>query len=1323
MRSNDRRWIRHLVVASTLLLANPLFSDILGSFEGTRLLPGYIDLSLKSKAAKNIVRPSRRNDGVERRTPSQILASYVDSDLFDEAKANRFIAEVQELQANAFYTYCSTKLPEEVSATHAFCHKIDFTKKKHDDEALAKMLKKWRKQEALLATDLAIAKMKKAIELGRNLNLKHINRPLALPFLEAFFGAMEAYESIKAEDADWGRAISNRKYLLNILAGFLSNHVITSRRPEAANIPIPPRLAARFPHQVFFAPEQLEQLEADGEDISRLHPLPSGFWRPPVANLSAYDPKTYGRAGLSSLKSRLDKQQIEDLLNPEKEISVTYKPSSPSNGTTPKIDIIYGDGQKWKMKFVTDKLGSSSPLSPTTAVRRLIMSSEVNIEPAVNNLAHMTGYTVDPTYFKVVVRLYMPEDVYRDNDFDRYLEEELLHPLKDRFDRSWNTRSAFEHIKTDKDGKKYIEMRSVTLEKKSDVKTDRNVSFFVRHGLGKSLKREFRAFGLFLALIQDPDVKDDNTKIKIIPGAADEEPKIAFAASDMGIALGFGFPNLYGKNLVQRLKRHRDGRPKKMKLDYYSLFPFPLIKTVSFADARWLMRLIAQIPERKIYESFRAAGYPRVVARYYREIFLRRCDQLYEGLNLLGETFVGTNGVPVTIKKRSKIIDPETFSLPSKKVTFNEGKLEDPENKLFDPKREHFPRDWGTAISNDVTGRHKDEFYKLLKKGLVLQGGNLVQRSLLENFQFSNIGARNRDPFCLERCFFSGLKFGVDWFVPMRFLLENPTDSSDKYPYWVVDMFRLAFTLGAGVDRILDRLGLSFTAGMVGLGKEFVKGWDFIKIRPVRDYSEALKKLGNNRGAGRKYVLKNIEAQVVDDMEPGDILIGSNYIGSAASIIGRNPNFFFVDPNAGVEAGVETYLTNRIYMMKGADNHLLANWADLKRINVYASAFAELLFLRVPIMKAEHLRKSANNRVFEFNLSDPDARASLLANINASHPDKVDPRYRHQSKVVKHRGWNLRLNLFGIAKWLKGGKKQEVEGSDFQTGKHVHELAYERSSNLNLLKHLEPHDRNHLKVRTQVSRDGHLFAKFDFRHYQNQAYRRDFLKAIKRHRSILPPDFITFDPKSVKYYIGNLEIESNVVFGPEAFETLFLDPKLDKHRLCKAYGTANEIRKNLDDWCSKVNSWRLVGQRKRQARSFLSQFAKAKSAYVQHANLLARKAVDILADSEIRSTIYDMLEKITNLLFENRRTKKVFDTIQSLISAEHIHRDVKMSSVLEGFPGLIDTIEVSSKYRGKLKLDDRYKHEDVGDAFKIFTDDIEEALNGRNLLNRSVIRD
>ena len=679
------------------------------------------------------------------------------------------------------------------------------------------------------------------------------------------------------------------------------------------------------------------------------------------------------------------------------------------------------------------------------------------------------------------------------------------------------------------------------------------------------------------------------------------------------------------------------------------------------------------------------------------------------------------DGKPFTVSLKSTMDDPDSYAVPGFEHMFVDGKLNDPKQSLFSPDREFFPRDWGMAFSNDTDGRHKDEFYKLLTKGLLLQGGNLVQKAMLDSFQFSNVmfDGGSVNPFCKNRCFFAGHKFGVDWFLPMRFVIENPTSDARDKPYWVIDMFRLALSLGMGSDTVLGTLGFTMGPDVIGLGADFIFGSDFIKIRPVDDYAEATRLL-QNQGATRKYFFKNINEQIIDDMEKGDILIGSSYVGSRASMMLQGDANILI--NAGLEAGAETYLTNRIYMMKGHDQKFLVNWADVKFLNIFAAAFMQLLFVRVPVLKAEYKLSSEKNRVFRFDLNDQNARSVLFENINRTNPDKVDLAYRTKSKFVRERNHRFSINLPLIRKesWDKG--KSEILGKNFLTGEKVHEIAYEREKNLRKLSHFEMSDRDHWEVKAQVDEKGDLFAKIKLRYFVNQGYRDDFVKLIDRNKAFMPLDFLLFDHHDSKYYQGEMELDSTMVISPEGIDELFGENGPSDAQLCESYVSIHRS-KDPKAWCQKVYTQSRIklSHEKHHVRRFLKRFQEARDLYRRlRPELFA--AVDdgnLLERPEFKKNAWELLKGIVRVLYKNRKQHQVFEAMVPFLKQENFYRNTRLNSFMEGFPGLIQTIETSKKSAGSLKLLKRYMVTEVDDVFSIFTDEIDTALKQEGLLNRS----
>lgn len=664
--------------------------------------------------------------------------------------------------------------------------------------------------------------------------------------------------------------------------------------------------------------------------------------------------------------------------------------------------------------------------------------------------------------------------------------------------------------------------------------------------------------------------------------------------------------------------------------------------------------------------------------------------------------------------------DPKTYSVKGYEKFFKGGKLSDPKNELFNPNKDAYPRDWGTGLSKEIDGHHKREFYKLMKNGIPLAMGNLVQSAMVNNFQFATtqFGANGVvEPFCRNRCFFSGFKAGVDWFIPTRFVIENPTETKIDRPYWVVDMFRLTVVLGYGSGDILQMLGSSIREQVMGLGGEFALGMDFIKIRPVKDYATALGHLKNNDEATRKFFFKNINEQVLSGMQEGDVLIGTHHLGARGSLLMETPALNQGALKPGFELGTEAFVANRTYTLKGADNHILVNWANLKTINVFADAYLRILFPRIPILEAEFKAGVQSNQVYDFDFKIKAAKEMLLSHINDPSPRKVDAQYRYQTKTVKYGSLRAMVNLFEIRKWNAILKRGHVTGEDLKTGQKVDELAYERVNSTRVLRAWSFFDRDFNTVRAQVDPKGDLFLKLDSHFYLSQAYKKDFIQFLKDYRSILPEDLVVFDPASVKSYLGDFESKASVVLDAEALEALFGGNGPSNDSLCQEYALANH-HEPAGAWCQEVLGRPVLQPEKAGLKRFLHHFAKTRGLYRE---LFSKgKSLDFQKTGE-RLATYSLLRSMVFTFSVSGLPKGILDHLQKWIRNKNLFRTATLTSFLDGFPGQQEKVEISSKYKGKLELVGRYKTLQLEDSFKIFTDEIDRELRRRGLLDRTSI--
>ncbi len=687
-----------IISGIVISLATLIPGDVLGDFGTVSNDVGYLSFDPASELFNGNTSLPESVEGVlvEQRTPSRILyEDFLDHDtgqIRTDAILQEMIA-LAELEVQHFEMYCEER--------------------EEDCDALSsEVYNRWLGRRSHVAYRLAYNRLKDALDLAHSFNAggsrEHLginqhsingHTPEAIAFREALFESLEVIECLQLDVAGTTKRTNKLASILSLLKHNRRDHHIDAGRSPASNLLIPEDLRDEYNGQTFFSPEQLASYTGD---LSLLDPPSSGFWRKPSWSIPSFVTTNFNRTGVGSLSESLDAGQIETLLDKSAPVKVIYEKDELS-GRTPKMDVIIG-GQVWKLKYVTHRRKSPFSLNPSKIYQKKWLGSEVTVEPVVNNLAAAIGYTIDPTYYQEKVHLYLDEDNYKgDPEEQRHRFEKdrqkMIEDLEESFHAA-NIRSAFKSVHRDENGRLYVEVRNATLEKKSDERTDINIGYYMRAGYGKTFKREFRAFSVFLAWIADADIKDANVKAKLVPVEkpdGSQTHRLVYSASDMGGALGTGFPNLLKKDFYKKIETDEAGQFKRMQLTYQSIFPAPLLKVVNMDDFRWIARLIGQLTREQIYEAFAYAGHPDVVAQYYTEILLRRRDQMVTAAGLMGETYTDQFGLETTFSPLSSMTDPDTFTIPGYESFFKKGKLRYKNNLLFDPEKEFFPRYWGTT--------------------------------------------------------------------------------------------------------------------------------------------------------------------------------------------------------------------------------------------------------------------------------------------------------------------------------------------------------------------------------------------------------------------------------------------------------------------------------------------------------------------------------------------------------------------------------------------------------------------------------------------------
>lgn len=1269
-----------LILLVILALSSNAFGAIIGEFSDVFNAPGYIDLNPNSLLYKGLDTSKSNQLGPERRTPSKIVADFMQGNHIDVMRLQQFIHLLQDFKANIKISTCMEERRKKVDSYNDCIGKVDSKK----------FNQKWKRNKYRKAINFAISNLELARKDSLKITKSNINSPEAQRFLESLINAIEVYEAIRSEDEQMGKYANAIMRLSQAKEAIFSPNTIKANRPHATNLLIPSDYPIQ--DQLFFSPEQLKEYKAQGGDISKLDPPSTGMWRKPKKSISEFDTSNYDKQGVPQLKKLLPKGMVDKFLDQDEVINVRYKPHFIKGGKTPKFNVWIGDS-KWKIKFITDKQGYRSQKNLFEEIGKYIVGSEANTEPVVNNLAAALGYTIDPTYYKKKVRLYFEEEVYEQGLFED-AHRDLKRNVRERYVGLMNTDSALSTVKTDENGKKYLEMKSITLESKSNTQTDMNLGFYVRDGFNKVFLREHRAFYNFLAWVADPDVKDDNDKTKIVPYTTQdgqESFKIMFSASDMGGALGFGFPNYYNTNFIKKVTRNKAGEVTELDLAYLRIFPFNLRKAVNIADTKWFARRMAQLSLAQVEKAFSSAGYPVVVSKYYALLMMRKRNQMLKALGMFGETFIDDGGKPFTITKAPEF----TGTIAGFEEFFRNGHLTDKDNKLFNPEVENFHRNWGVSWRNIGLDMPQTKVLKTLKVNLIDSLMSLVHRGVFDRTMLTNTGFRffNTRVFdnelgdvCQNNCFMQGLEFGVSHFIPMRYIVQNPNHDSDK-PYWIVDLFRLGAFIGENGTLIQKLLGFdapSFTR--LGVGARLYNIAEFIRIHPTDNVEDYLK---NKKNIFKmpKHLNYNHRKHFVESMQAGDSLIMSKYIGQKLGARIRPVAYM---PLTGVRLGVENINLGRVTIHKGEDNTAYANWGYSDIFNTGASLNIIDTLFRIPLVSSTYSRLKNHDYSYLFHLDNPKEKELLLANLKANVPENIPKEYLSKERMQLRSERSNIATLFGLIGKKKYKRRIENRYYDYRSEVAYKNKTYEFERIKLKLKNFENATETTTGI-AYINNEEEIELGYKLEVYDPVLNRVGFIRMMDHYKNILPDDIISFDPKYIKHYMGAVKMNVSAFFNKKTLKKFF-DYDKSEFDLCVDYAKFLK-QENPDLACGFT-----AGKSYKVKKYFRELFKKLWRQYVKN-----RESFNRLEKGSFTESRYKDLKTLAKFMSDKKLKLRIAEFLISLSKKKRFKRNVSIDSELYAFPGDIRLIEESPLEAGKYEPKE-------SNSMQLFTDEIHEAV-------------
>jgi hypothetical protein len=572
------------------------------------------------------------------------------------------------------------------------------------------------------------------------------------------------------------------------------------------------------------------------------------------------------------------------MLEPTKPISLELKDVLDTGGETPKFNAKY-DGKEYKVKFAVEMPAARTANTPGGALRRTSFSGmEILSENFVNRVASCLGYTIDPTYYKKKVHVYLDTGPKRRESTEAY---------QDRFERSCiaminqmrrgatsdvDVRSsllfdnALQDVQFDSSGRGYLVVEEASLELRGKAANGDSLKagLFTKEGSGRADRREYRALGLLSALMADRDTKASNSDLRLIP-KEDGSYKIGFSLSEMGATLAgnvFGKSNAneFNPNLVSKVTA------TSVETTYATAHWQPIYGKITMDDARWLTRRLAQLTPEQIHKAAIISGATPAESKLFEDKLLRRRDQLVASLLTVSgpdslKVMTDSSQKPLAIAtKTSSMTDPLTYNPKGFEQYIKNGRLVEIDEARIDG-------------GNKATPKLSTELIRAWRSQLIASGVNAAGQWL----QYAPLGRQG--VFGGQKTAIDSDLKGVPTFACLPARYNIPNKGNVAMPWLVVDVYHVG--VGAGAAKTGAAHDSRFDAS-TGFLKEVVR------IRPSKTKNTNLDEiLANFKNTCNPVKLEQeLDEASVNSMNPGDKLMVNKYRYAGTGFTGNlmNPN-------------------------------------------------------------------------------------------------------------------------------------------------------------------------------------------------------------------------------------------------------------------------------------------------------------------------------------------------------------------------------------------------------------------------------------------------
>jgi predicted HicB family RNase H-like nuclease len=374
----------------------------------------------------------------------------------------------------------------------------------------------------------------------------------------------------------------------------------------------------------FYTAGELEAMIRAGFDISTLNPPDeTPFWRA-KQDIASVDVVGNYLSGADPMHAGVP-LRFPDLDGAEFEFDEVHMTQS-----KPKLDVFYLD-EECREKRRAERKKCRKKL-------KLKFGMETHADPVANALLAALGFNADVSMHLKNVRVKLGarshEEVER--DWIGYFDRQRMHtyiPIESVLHEGEAGRGR------DAQGDYYVFKETAAELKPAEI--DRIGFFSFSRGMAAEA-REARALFLFNAWVGNADMKDEENNKLVLRKGADGERRMYLVQQDIGHSLGWVLPERPEAFPWELVETHAMARAfgwanRSIELDYIDLQDTGLERSTTFADAKWMARLIAQLTRQQIEDAVGLGRWPGGIPQLYVEKLVNRRNQLVQVFGLEGE--------------------------------------------------------------------------------------------------------------------------------------------------------------------------------------------------------------------------------------------------------------------------------------------------------------------------------------------------------------------------------------------------------------------------------------------------------------------------------------------------------------------------------------------------------------------------------------------------------------------------------------------------------------------------------------------------------------